>query len=134
MMFRLTLSRVGNKIRFNGLQTRSFSSVYSGKDISSKDLEKKDPNWAIEETNFCLGKVTEMIFKDTDDLARRTLQIMDSQLSRMHTRLRDGTCVPYMTLSLHQVVDRPIPNHVFVEQPLLKWTWDEAYDEAYEDM
>ncbi|UKJ90220.1 hypothetical protein MACJ_001151 [Theileria orientalis] len=134
MMIRPTLSRVGNKIRFNGVQKRSFASVYSGKDISSKDLEKKDPNWAIEETNFCLGKVTEMIFKDTDDLARRTLQIMDSQLSRMHTRLRDGTCVPYMTLSLHQVVDRPIPNHVFVEQPLLKWTWDEAYDEAYEDM
>lgn len=76
----------------------------------------------------------ELRFKDTDDLARRTLQIMDSQLSKMHTRLRDGTCVPYMTLSLHQVVDRPCPNHVFIEQPLLKWTWDEAYDEAYENM
>ncbi|EAN32503.1 hypothetical protein TpMuguga_02g00220 [Theileria parva strain Muguga] len=133
-MFRLIPSRVGGFFKYKGVQTRAFSGVYTGKDVTTKDLEKKDPNWAIEETNFCLGKVTDMIFKDTDDLARRTLQIMDSQLSKMHTRLRDGTCVPYMTMHLHQVVDRPIPNHVFIEQPLLKWTWDEAYDEAYEDM
>ncbi|CDR97228.1 hypothetical protein, conserved [Babesia bigemina] len=116
------------------LQARRFGAVYAGRYVTSDQLEKKDPNWAIEETNFCLGKISELRFKDTDDLARRTLQIMDSQLSKMHTRLRDGTCVPYMALSLHQVVDRPCPNHVFIEQPLLKWTWDEAYDDAYENM
>ncbi|KAK1932921.1 hypothetical protein X943_001387 [Babesia divergens] len=120
-------------LRF-ALQARRFSGHYTGRHVTTDQLEKKDPNWAIEETNFCLGKISELRFKDTDDLARRTLQIMDSQLSKMHTRLRDGTCVPYMTLSLHQVVDRPCPNHVFIEQPLLKWTWDEAYDEAYENM
>ncbi|AFZ79083.1 hypothetical protein BEWA_019280 [Theileria equi strain WA] len=133
-MLRSLYNTLGHNFNWRTVQCRRFSAPYTGKNVTTKDLEKADPKWAIEETNFCLGKVTEPIFKDTDDLARRTLQIMDSQLSKMHTRLRDGTCVPYMTLSLHQVVDRPCPNHVFMEQPLLKWTWDETYDEAYEDM
>lgn len=32
-----------------------------------------------------------MRFREEDDLARRALHQMDSQLNKMHTRLRDGT-------------------------------------------
>ena len=30
------------------------------------------------------------------------------------------------------IIDKPGPAHIFTGQPLLKWTWDETYDEAYE--
>ena len=30
-------------------------------------------------------------FRETDDLARRTQMLMDSQVNKMHTRLRNGT-------------------------------------------
>ncbi|CAD2099191.1 conserved Plasmodium protein, unknown function [Plasmodium vinckei brucechwatti] len=110
-----------------------FFSGYSGKHVSDKDLIKKSDDWYIEETNFCLGRVTKLRFSEKDDMARRVLKIMDSQISKMYTRLRDGTVIPYMSFYLNDVIDKPAPNHQFIEQPLIKWTWDEAYDEAYEE-
>lgn len=50
-------------------------------------------------------------FKETDDLAHRVLHLMDSQLVKMHTRLRDGTCIPVMGLYILDVVDKPTPLH-----------------------
>ena len=58
---------------------------------------------------------------------------MDSQMNKMHTRLRDGTVIPFTAMYLDTMIDYPIPLHVFVEQPLLKYTWDETYEEAYDD-
>ncbi|SBT77436.1 conserved Plasmodium protein, unknown function [Plasmodium ovale] len=114
-------------------QSKCFFSGYTGKHISENDLVKKNDDWYIEETNFCLGRVTKLRFSEKDDMARRVLKIMDSQLSKMYTRMRDGTVIPYMSFYLNDVIDKPAPNHQFIEQPLIKWTWDEAYDEAYEE-
>ena len=36
-------------------------------------------------------------------------------------------------LFLPAFLDKPIPAHSFVERPLIKYTWDEIYEEAYED-
>ena len=108
--------------------------VYEGQDVSSEQLVKKSDDWVIEETNFCLGRRTVWPrFKEEDDLARRTIQLMDSQMNRMHTRLRDGTVIPFTSMYLDQMIDYPIPLHVFVESPLLKYTWDETYEDAYDD-
>ncbi|VWU49151.1 cytochrome c oxidase subunit ApiCOX18, putative [Hepatocystis sp. ex Piliocolobus tephrosceles] len=112
---------------------KCFFSVYTGKHVSDSDLVKKKDDWYIEETNFCLGRVTKLRFSEKDDMARRVLKIMDSQLSKMYTRMRDGTVIPFMSFYLNDVIDKPAPNHQFIEQPLIKWTWDEAYDEAYEE-
>eukprot|EP00386_Alphamonas_edax_P016247 GDKI01049626.1.p2 GENE.GDKI01049626.1~~GDKI01049626.1.p2 ORF type:complete len:164 (-),score=22.43 GDKI01049626.1:45-509(-) len=111
---------------------RNFSG-YDGQDVADHQLIKKNDDWVIEETNFCLGRTSYVRFKETDDYARRTLHLMDCQLGKMHTRLRDGTCIPYTAFYLDDVLDKPGPSHCFVEVPLLKWTWDETYDEAYED-
>ena len=78
--------------------------------------------------------------------------LMDSQISKMHTRLRDGTVrpsarfqpaakpaaqpaaqfavhlaaqsvaevIPVMDLYGDGIVDKPVPGHIFVEQPLIK--------------
>ncbi|KAI4837750.1 cytochrome c oxidase subunit ApiCOX18 [Plasmodium brasilianum] len=113
--------------------SKLFFSGYTGKHVTDKDLVKKNNDWYIEETNFCLGKVTKLRFSEKDDMARRVLKIMDSQISKMYTRMRDGTVIPYMSFYLNDVIDKPAPNHQFIEQPLIKWTWDEAYDEAYEE-
>ena len=108
--------------------------VYEGQDVSSEQLVKRSDDWVIEETNFCLGRRTVWPrFKEEDDLARRTMQIMDSQMNKMHTRLRDGTVIPYTAMYLDMMIDYPIPLHVFVESPLLKYTWDETYEDAYDD-
>ncbi|KEP63160.1 UNVERIFIED_CONTAM: hypothetical protein HHA_221510 [Hammondia hammondi] len=111
---------------------RPFSG-YDGQPVTSEQLIKKSDDWVIEETNFCLGRTAPLRFKETDDLAHRVLHVMDSQLVKMHTRLRDGTCIPVMGLYILDVVDKPTPLHQFVEPPLLKWTWDHTYSEAYED-
>ncbi|PFH33827.1 hypothetical protein BESB_080430 [Besnoitia besnoiti] len=111
---------------------RPFSG-YDGQPVTSEQLIKKSDDWVIEETNFCLGRTAPLRFKETDDLAHRVLHVMDSQLAKMHTRLRDGTCIPVMGLYILDVVDKPTPLHQFVEAPLLKWTWDHTYSEAYED-
>ena len=108
--------------------------VYEGQDVSSEQLVKKSDDWVVEETNFCLGRRTNWPrFKEEDDLARRTMQMMDSQMNKMHTRLRDGTVIPFTSMYLDQMIDYPIPLHVFVETPLLKYTWDETYEDAYDD-
>ena len=62
----------------------------------------------------------------------RTQHLMDSQLSKQHTCLRDGTVIPYTAIFLDDMLDKPGPVHIFTELPLLQWTWDETYDEAYE--
>mmetsp|Transcript_12328 Transcript_12328/g.36627 ORF Transcript_12328/g.36627 Transcript_12328/m.36627 type:complete len:145 (-) Transcript_12328:200-634(-) len=118
----LPLQRVGQR----------FFSEYEGQNVSSEQLVKKSDDWAIEETNFCLGRISYVRFKETDDLARRTKHLMDTQLAKQHTRLRDGTVIPFTALYLDDMIDKPGPAHIFPEQPLLKWTWDETYDEAYE--
>eukprot|EP00928_Gymnodinium_smaydae_P008117 TRINITY_DN1293_c0_g1_i1.p2 TRINITY_DN1293_c0_g1~~TRINITY_DN1293_c0_g1_i1.p2 ORF type:complete len:146 (-),score=33.51 TRINITY_DN1293_c0_g1_i1:127-564(-) len=112
-------------------QVRRFSE-YEGQNVSDAQLVKQADDWVIEETNFCLGRVSFPRFKETDDLARRTQHLMDCQLAKQHTRLRDGTVIPYTVLFLDDILDKPGPAHIFTEQPLLKWTWDETYDEAYE--
>merc|ERR1719343_1795828 len=114
------------------LASQRFFSEYEGQNVTDDQLVKKSDDWAIEETNFCLGRTSFVRFKETDDLARRTKHLMDTQLAKQHTRLRDGTVIPYTALFLTDVLDKPGPVHIFTEQPLLKWTWDETYDEAYE--
>ena len=110
---------------------RAFSG-YDGKMVQSDQLIKQKDDWVIEETNFCLGRMSFPRFRETDDLARRTQMLMDSQISKMHTRLRDGTVIPVMDLYGDGIVDKPVPGHIFVEQPLIKYTWDETYEEAFE--
>jgi len=96
-------------------------------------LIKKSDDWVIEETNFCLGRVARLRYLETDDLAHRVKHLMDSQTVKMHTRLRDGTCIPVSGLFLSDVMDKPTPTHIFQELPLLKWTWDETYEEGFEE-
>lgn len=112
---------------------RNFSG-YDGQTVQDSELIKKSDDWVIEETNFCFGRVGKVRFSEFDDAARRVIKLQNSQLSRMHTRLRDGTVIPYMGLSIEDIVDRPLPSHTNVETGLLKWTWDESYDEAYEEV
>ena len=45
---------------------------------------------------------------------------MDSRLNKQHTRLRDGTVLPYTAMYLDEMVDKPAPVHIFTEMPLLK--------------
>merc|ERR1719335_2069007 len=111
---------------------KRFFSEYEGQTVTDEQLVKKSDDWAIEETNFCLGRISFVRYKETDDLARRTQHLMDTQLNIQHTRLRDGTVIPVTGLFLDQMIDYPGPVHIFTEMPLLKWTWDETYDEAYE--
>ncbi|CEM09173.1 unnamed protein product [Vitrella brassicaformis CCMP3155] len=108
--------------------------AYDGQPVTDAQLVKKDPDWVIEETNFCIGRIGFVRHKETDDMARRTLRIFDTQLPRMQTRLRDGTVIPAMGFYMDHIVDRPAPLHNFVEKPVLKYTWDETYDEAWEDV
>lgn len=115
-----------------GAPSRPFGS-YQGQKVTSEQLLKKNDEWLIEETNFCLGRVVPIRFKETDDFAHRVLHLMDAQLGRMHTRLRDGTCIPVMGLYIPCITDKPTPLHQCLETPLLKYTWDETYTEAYED-
>lgn len=132
---RLVVSAVRSPARLSVLvgSVRRFG-VYEGQDVSSEQLIKRSDDWVIEETNFCLGRRTVWPrFKEEDDLARRTMQLMDAQVNKMHTRLRDGTVIPFTSMYLDQMIDYPIPLHVFVETPLLKYTWDESYEDAYDD-
>ncbi|CAE8603329.1 unnamed protein product [Polarella glacialis] len=55
-------------------------SDYEGQNVTDDQLVKKSDDWAIEETNFCLGRTSFVRFKETDDLARRTKHLMDCQL------------------------------------------------------
>jgi hypothetical protein len=108
-------------------------SFFEGRPVTSEELVKKQDDWVIEETNFCLGRKTQLSFREEDDLARRTLHMMDTQINKMHTKLRDGTCIPFTSLFLPELLDKPTPAHTFMERPLLKYTWDETYEEAYEE-
>merc|ERR1740115_359096 len=117
--------------RTAGLGQRFFSE-YEGQTVRDEQLVKKSDDWAIEETNFCLGRHSFVRYRETDDLARRTQHLMDTQLSRQYPRLRDGTVIPYTGIFLDDILDKPGPVHIFTEQPVLKWTWDETYDEAYD--
>jgi hypothetical protein len=133
MLSRTVGSVIPRRLPFAVSGSRFFG-VYEGQEVSSEQLVKKSDDWVIEETNFCLGRRTiYQRFKEEDDLARRTMQIMDSQMNKMHTRLRDGTVIPFTAMYLDNMIDYPIPLHVFVETPLLKYTWDETYEDAYDD-
>merc|ERR1719197_92817 len=91
------------------LKSCRFFSEYEGQNVEDEQLVKKSDDWAIEETNFCLGRTSFVRFKETDDLARRTKHMMDTQLAKQHTRLRDGTVIPYTALFLTDVLDKPGP-------------------------
>ena len=109
-------------------------SFYEGRHVTKDRLVKKSPEWVVEETNFCLGRTGPIQFREEDDLPRRTMQLMNSQVNKMHTRLRDGTCIPYMSLFVPDLLDKPTPAHSFLERPLIKYTWDEVYEEAYDEV
>ncbi|KAF4694094.1 hypothetical protein FOZ60_009206 [Perkinsus olseni] len=130
----LTIHRRSSLVQrfFKPVGARLFS-VYEGQTVQESELISQEDDWVIEETNFCLGRNCYVRFREEDDLARRALHQMDSQLNKMHTRLRDGTVIPYMSFHPDEMVDRPAPIHTFTEKPLLKWTWDETYEEAYDD-
>lgn len=51
----------------------------------------------------------------------------------MFTRLRDGTVIPMTSSAIYGIVD--IPQSVFngFEKPIVKCTWDETYDDAWEE-
>ena len=49
----------------------------------------------------------------------RTHHLMDSQLSKQHTFLRDGTVI--------------FLDDILGEMPLLQWTWDETYDRSLQE-
>eukprot|EP00397_Hematodinium_sp_SG-2012_P039334 GEMP01042926.1.p1 GENE.GEMP01042926.1~~GEMP01042926.1.p1 ORF type:complete len:132 (+),score=18.48 GEMP01042926.1:61-456(+) len=127
MLIARQLSRAARRVH----QVRQFS-AYAGQNVTDDDLVKKSDDWAIEETNFCLGRTSQVRYQEEDDLARRTLLLIESQTNRMHTRLRDGTCIPVQAVFLDEMVDKPAPAHIFVEMPLLKWTWDGVYEEAFD--
>merc|ERR550537_943626 len=110
--------QVARRLRPAAARVRCFSG-YDGRVVKDSELVKQKDDWVIEETNFCLGRVTFPRFRETDDLARRTQMLMDSQLNKQHTRLRDGTVIPVMDCYGTGVVDHPVPQHIFVEQPLL---------------
>ena len=59
---------------------------------------------------------------------------METQIVKMHTRLRDGTVIPVTGRELFEVIETPQPGHKFHEQPLVKFTWDNIYNEALEDV
>eukprot|EP01067_Filipodium_phascolosomae_P007285 Filipodium_phascolosomae@DN5786_c0_g1_i1.p1 len=113
---------------------RNFSADHwEGKNMTSEELVKQADDWAVEETNFCLGRTSNRIwYREEDDLARRTQLILDAQTNTMHTRLRDGTCIPVMSLLLTDMIDLPTPKEIWLEHPLLKFSWDETYDDAWE--
>merc|ERR1719311_594463 len=66
-------------------------SEYEGSHVKDEDLVKKSDDWAIEETNFCFGRISFVRYKETDDLARRTQHLMDTQLSRQLAQ-PESTC------------------------------------------
>lgn len=108
--------------------------TYEGRAIADEELIKESDDWAVEETNFCLGRFpAHTYFPETADMARRTLQLMETQKSRMFTRLRDGTVIPVMGQMIHAVYDNPDTLFNYFERPVVKYTWDETYDDAWED-
>ena len=86
--------------------------------MTDEDLVRKHDDWVIEETNFCLGRISHLRFKETEDLARRVKRMIESQRVYMHTRLRDGTCIPFTGLNMRQTTDCPAPFHTFNEPTL----------------
>ena len=60
-------------------------------------------------------------FKETDDYAHRVLHLMDAQLGKMHTRLRDGTCIPVMGLYIPCITDKPTPLHQCLVSCCCRW-------------
>eukprot|EP01068_Selenidium_serpulae_P000200 Selendium_serpulae@DN1029_c0_g1_i1.p1 len=126
---RTTLFRRGTRLIPPGAR----GSGYGGMRVQDWQLVKKSDDWVVEETNFCLGRrPAQFRFQETDDMARRVLKVIEAQPCYMHTRLRDGTCIPFMHIHAADVEERPKPIFGCNEDILVKFTWDESYDEAYE--
>ena len=51
-------------------------SVSAPPQVQDSELIKQKDDWVIEETNFCLGRMSFPRFRETDDLARRTQMFM----------------------------------------------------------
>lgn len=51
----------------------------------------------------------------------------------MFTRLRDGTVIPFMAQLVHSVFDIPDTLWNYFEKPIMKYTWDETYEDAWEE-
>jgi len=129
---RSSISRIAKTPSTTRPALRAFGG-YAGQSVEDHDLIKKHDDWVIEETNFCIGRFSSIRYKETDDLARRTKRLIEMQQCYMHTRLRDGTCIAHTGMTMLQCCDMPTPYHTFNESTLLKWTWDECYDEAFDD-
>lgn len=50
----------------------------------------------------------------------------------MFTRLRDGTVIPVMCQVMFAIYDSPDSIYNYFERLVIKYTWDETYDEAWE--
>ena len=74
--------------------------------VTDELLVKKSGDGAIEETDLCFGCVCSVWFKETDDLVRCTPHLMDTHLSKQHTRLRVGTVIPFTALFLDGIIDK----------------------------
>lgn len=55
------------------------------------------------------------------------------QPRRMFTRLRDGTVIPFMSQTVYSAFDSPDSTWNYFERPITKYTWDETYDDAWEE-
>lgn len=51
----------------------------------------------------------------------------------MFTRLRDGTVVPFMSQLPQSAFDAPDTVWNYFERQTIKYTWDETYDDAWEE-
>merc|ERR1712194_863194 len=115
---------VGRRAGFKALAApkRAFGG-YTGQYVADEDLVRKNDDWVIEETNFCLGRTANIRFRETDDMARRVKRILEHQTCYMHTRLRDGTVIPFSSYGIMGVMERPIAAETHLEQAVIKWCW-----------
>lgn len=51
----------------------------------------------------------------------------------MFTRIRDGTVIPVMCQTIYSVQDSPFSSFQKYERMVEKFTWDETYDDAWEE-
>ena len=67
------------------------------------------------------------------DAAKGIRNMSSVPSSPMHVQFSNSRSIfPFTSLFLDDIIDKPGPCHIFTEQPQLKWTWDEQYDDAYE--
>jgi hypothetical protein len=60
--------------------TRRTLSFFEGRTVKSEELVKKQSDWVIEETNFCLGRMGPVQFREEDDPQRRHMHPLHESL------------------------------------------------------